>query len=759
MPAKPFVIFFKDIDKGDVDIVGGKGANLGEMTRAGFPVPYGFAITVEAYKLFLKDNLLDSRIYSLLKKTDVNNSVQLEEVSRTIQRLIKGSGVTAELAREIIKAYRKLSGPFKGALVAVRSSATAEDMPDNSFAGQQATFLNIQGEANLIESVRDCWASLFTARSIFYRTTNKIEHDKVYVSVVVQKMVQSEVSGVMFTIDPVTNEKDKIVIESVWGLGELIVQGSVIPDRYLVQKESNEILSKEVSEQSLELVKVGSETKEFPVPKNKLSVQKISDSEIMHLAKIGENLQAHYFFPQDIEWAKEKGKIYIVQTRPVTTSNKKVEKRFEESKSEDLKVASTAFLTGSPASPGIGFGPVKIAKTPKDIDKVQKGDVLVSIMTSPDFVPAMKKAAAIITDEGGGTSHAAIVSRELGVPCVVGTKEATKKLKDGQIVSVNGSTGHIFLGAIVQSQKTKEVKEPVFKGKTATKVYVNLAEPERAKEVSKLNVDGVGLLRAEFMIANIGIHPKEAIKLKKQAIFVNNLANDLATFCKAFDPRPVVYRATDFKTNEYRQLKGGRNWEPEEPNPMLGFRGAFRYITNPDVFSLELQAIKKVRANHKNLMLMIPFVRSPEELSKVRRLVASEDLFSDPSFKFWIMVELPVNVILLEEFIKVGIDGVSIGSNDLTMLLLGTDRDNANVAGCFDERSPAVLWALKRVIRICNKHGVSSSICGQAPSTYDDLVEYLVKIGATSLSINPDAVNHVRHVVYNAETSVAQGKT
>ncbi|KKT53872.1 MAG: Phosphoenolpyruvate synthase [Candidatus Woesebacteria bacterium GW2011_GWA1_44_23] len=380
---------------------------------------------------------------------------------------------------------------------------------------------------------------------------------------------------------------------------------------------------------------------------------------------------------------------------------------------------------------------------------------MVAPMTSPDYVPAMKKSAAIITDQGGQTSHAAIVSRELGIPCVVGTEEATKKLKDGEIVTVNGEAGQIFMGANVKTQ-VSEVKtddKPKYKNtKTATKLYVNLAEPERAKEIAKKNIDGVGLLRAEFMIANIGIHPKEAIKRKVQGKFVEKLTKDIEVFCKAFHPRPVIYRATDFKTNEYRSLEGGKSWEPVEPNPMLGFRGAFRYISSPEVFNLELQAIKAVREKYDNLHLMIPFVRSPEELAKVRRLVAVEGLFEKASFKFLMMVEIPVNIIQIEDFIKVGIDGVSIGSNDLTMLILGTDRDNSEVAQEFNERTPAVLWALRRVIRKCSAAGVTTSICGQAPSEYEDLVQKLVRWGVTSISINPDSIDRVRGVIAKAES-------
>ena len=426
---------------------------------------------------------------------------------------------------------------------------------------------------------------------------------------------------------------------------------------------------------------------------------------------------------------------------------------------EGFKIAQAPILSGAAASPGIGTGPVKILKSPKEISKIQKGDVLVAPMTSPDYVPAMKKANAIITDQGGQTSHAAIVSRELGIPAVVGTQTATKSLKEGMIVTVNGETGQIFLGANVSQTESSSAKasadKPKFsKTKTVTKLYVNLAEPERAHEISRLNVDGVGLLRAEFMIANIGIHPKEAIKRKEQGKFIDKLTKDLETFCKAFYPRPITYRATDFKTNEYRSLPGGKFWEPVEPNPMLGFRGAYRYVSSPEVFNLELTAIKRVREKYDNLHLMIPFVRSPEELAKVRRLVASEGLFEKSTFKFLMMCEIPVNVIMIEDFIKVGIDGISVGSNDLTMLLLGTDRDNSEVSTEFNERSEAVYWALKRVIRKCAKHNVTVSICGQAPSEYEDMVRKLVRWGITSISINPDSVDRVRGVIAEAEKEI-----
>lgn len=758
--SRPLTLFFKDIDKHDLPMVGGKGANLGEMTQAKFPVPNGFAVTVESYDRFLQENSITDQIHAYLKGLDVNDNDSLQSVAKDIQKLIIRSDIPEDVEKEVRSAYKKLSGTQKSLLVAVRSSATAEDLPGASFAGQQATFLNISGDTNLLVAIRECWASLFTARAIFYRVQNKIKHEQVKISVIVQKMVQSEVSGVMFSIDPVSNEKENIIIEAVWGLGEMIVQGSVLPDHYVVQKETFDILSKEVSDQDIRMIKKGDKTIEEKVPEKLKDKQKITDEEVVKLAKLADRLQAHYYFPQDIEWAKEDDKLYITQTRPVTTiPGGQAAKKEVKTESGDLaKISDVPILTGASASPGIGTGIVKVLKSPKEISKVTTGDVLVAEMTSPDYVPAMKKASAIVTNKGGMTSHAAIVSRELGIPCVVGTKNATTKLKEGDVVTVDGSKGNVYKGSKVKIAKAEKKEEKIYKGKTATHLYVNLAEVDMANKIAKENVDGVGLLRAEFMIANIGMHPKEAIKQKKQHEFVKKLEKDLTVFCKAFDGRPIVYRATDFKTNEYRSLPGGKAWEPEEPNPMLGFRGAYRYIAQPEVFNLELTAIKNVRKKYKNLWLEIPFVRSPQELARVRRLVASEGLFEDSSFKFWLMVEIPINVILIDKFLDVGVDGISFGSNDLTMLMTGTDRDNETVAADFDERSPAVSWAFKRVIKACNKRGVSSSICGQAPSTYEDLVEELVRYGITSISVNPDAINRVRGVIMNAEKKIASKK-
>jgi pyruvate,water dikinase len=647
-------------------------------------------------------------------------------------------------------------------LVAVRSSATAEDLPDASFAGQQSTFLNIKGDRQLLEAVKLCWASLFEPRAIFYRSEKGFDHFKVGMAVVVQEMVPAEVSGVMFTIDPVENDKNKIIIEAIWGLGELIVQGAVTPDHYEVSKSDFKIVKKQVVDQTKELIRVGKETREIAVAAAYQGVQKLSDEKIIELAKIGRRIENHYGFPQDIEWAFANGDIKIVQTRSVTTL-KNVEKTLKEHIQIDLPV----ILKGSPASPGIATGLPKVLLSAKEIAKIKPGDILVAEMTNPDYVPAMKKAVGIVTDKGGRTSHAAIVSRELGIPCIVGTKGATRTLKHSNlVVTVNGAAGLVYKGALSPAKlnaleySKKQDEEQVRSLKTATKVFVNLGEPDLAEEVAKRYVDGVGLLRAEFMIAEIGTHPKKVIADGKQKFFIEQLKDGLKIFTAAFDPRPVIYRATDFKSNEYKNLKGGERYEEDEPNPLLGFRGAGRYIADPAVFEMELEAVKAVRnkLGFKNLWLMIPFVRTLEEMEQVKKIVAAAGLHRSSSFKLLMMAEIPSNVILIDKFLESGIDGISIGSNDLTMLLLGLDRDNAKVAPKFNELDPAVLQSIERLIRETRKRKLYSGICGQAPSVYPELTEKLVEWGISSVSVSPDAIEKTREIIYEAERKLVSNR-
>ncbi|MBI2913743.1 MAG: phosphoenolpyruvate synthase, partial [Chloroflexi bacterium] len=615
------VVWFGEVDKDDVGLVGGKGANLGELTKAEIPVPSGFILTSHAYFQFLHDSGLQPRIRSALADLDVNDSRQLQQVANKIKQMITDAPMPAAVASDIARAYRQMDG----GPVAVRSSATAEDLAEASFAGQQSTFLNVAGEAEVINAVQACWASLFEGRAIFYREQGGFDHLKVGIAVVVQHMVQSQRSGVMFTIEPVTGDRSKIVVEAIYGLGEAVVSGALTPDLYVSDKASLAIVEKAVARQERQLVRnpeavAGLENNAWlPVPAEHVHAQKITDEEIVALAELGRRVEEHYGVPQDIEWAEEDGSFFIVQSRPVTVT-------------EAVEVGiglpsekAPVLLEGSPASPGVAAGPVKIVLSPEGIDSVEEGDILVAEMTTPDFVPAMKRAAGIVTDKGGRTCHAAIVSRELGVPCVVGTGQATATLTAGQLITVDGSRGRIYEGRaevrLAWAEEEKKRRAAAAHIKTKTKVYVNLAEPELADRVAKQNVDGVGLLRAEFMIAEIGEHPRQFIEEGRSEQFTERLAQGLRSFAKAFHPRPVVYRTTDFKTNEYRNLKGGEKYEQVEENPMIGYRGASRYIHEEDVFRLEVEAIKTVRAEYPNLWVMIPFVLTPQELSGVKALM------------------------------------------------------------------------------------------------------------------------------------------
>jgi len=745
------ILWFDEVNKGDIPIVGGKGANLGEMVHAGIPVPPGFIVTAGAYFKFLKASNLTDKISRYLEDLDVNDSKKLQEVAGLIKDKISSVPMLPDIVQEIKDAYRKLGG----GLVAVRSSATAEDLPEASFAGQQSTFLNIQGENEVVTAIQGCWSSLFEPRAIFYRQQQGFDHFRVGIAVPVQKMIQSESSGVMFTVEPLTSDTTKIIIEAIFGLGEAIVSGDVTPDQYLLDKNDIRIIDKKIHKQEWQLVKdikapVGKLEPNIKtsVPPSKQAKQKLSDKDIVALAKVGKTIEDHYQFPQDIEWAKEGKELFILQTRPVTTMKPMETKILP-------KIEAKAILTGVAASPGIAVGPVKIINA-SQIDKLKNGDVLVAEMTTPDFVPAMKRATAIVTDRGGRTAHAAIVSRELGIPCVVGTGVATKTLRDGQEITVDGSGGEVYAGKVAEPKTAAPAVISQERIKTKTRVYVNLAEPELAEAIAARHVDGVGLLRAEFMMAQIGGHPRYMLHEGKGEQFMEMLAKGITTFVKAFHPRPVVYRTTDFKTNEYRNLRGGDRYEEFEENPMLGYRGCSRYTRETEVFRLEVDAIKKVCQHYDNLYVMIPFVRFVDELARIKRFFVSEGLYQFPNFKLWMMAEVPSNVFLIDKFLDVGIDGISIGSNDLTQLILGIDRDNPKLAPQFDERNEAVLIALEKLIRVSVSKGVTSSICGQAPSVYPELTEKLVKWGINSVSVSPDMIDETRRIIAAIEAKLGR---
>jgi len=746
------VKWFEDLGKADVAKAVGKGANLGELVKAGLPVPGGFVITAQAYLLFTTESGLSQSISHSIEGLDVDDTAALQAKAKEIQEMIVSADMPTVIKSEIIKAYEELSkrDSVKAEFVAVRSSATMEDSEQASFAGMNATFLNVRGKEDLIRKVKECWASLYGARVIFYRSKKEFLDEPV-IAVVVQKMVNSDKAGVMFTVNPSNNNLASLVIEGAFGLGEVVVGGLVSPDYYEVEKSTLKVKDTRLSHKNFKIIRDDKgQNLEVKLSKKEAEEQVLSEAEILDLANLGLKIEGHYGSPQDTEWAIEGSKIYMVQSRPITTLIKTAEEVAEEEGKE--------LIRGFGASPGRGSGEVRVLSSPMQDNGFESGDVLVAEMTTPDWVPLMKKASAIVTDGGGMTCHAAIVSREMGLPCVVGTRTATKILKDKMLVTVDGTHGTVYEGKLKEKNKSAEEVAMAIMPRpaplvTATKLYVNLAMPYEAERIAKEDVDGVGLLRAEFMVIDAcdGIHPRQLMEDGKSHQFIDSMVRNLRIFTRAFYPRPVIYRAIDFRTNEFRNLRGGDKYEPVEQNPMIGFRGCYRYVLNPDLFELELKVLAKVREQDKNLHLMIPFVRTLWEFKKCKQLIDKSELADDREMELWVMAEVPSVVYWLEEYVKAGITGVSIGSNDLTQLVLGVDRDSEVCAPLYDERDKAVLDAIRQIIGTARRMGITCSICGQAPSNYPDFAEKLVDWGITSVSVNPDVINVTRHNVAAAE--------
>ncbi len=744
------VKWFEELGKTDVAKAGGKGANLGELVKAGLPVPPGFVITAQAYQLFITERGLSQKIARHIEDLNVDDTSQLQGKAKEIQELITGTDMPAKIRSEIIKAYDELSkrDAVKAQFVAVRSSATMEDSEQASFAGMNATFLNVHGKEDLIKKVKECWASLYGGRVIFYRAKKQFFEEPV-IAVVVQKMVNSDKAGVMFTANPSNNNMSSLVIEAAFGLGEVVVGGSVSPDYYEIDKATLKLKEARVSHKNFKIVRdQKGENIRIDLSSKEAEQKVLSEEEIMEIAKLGLKIEEHYGSPQDTEWAIEGDNRYMVQSRPITTLIKTGEEIGEKSELEESK----ELIRGIGAGPGRGSGEVRVLATPDTDNGFESGDVLVAEMTSPDWVPLMKKASAIVTDGGGMTCHAAIVSREMGLPCIVGTRNATKVLKDRMLVTVDGTHGVVYEGKLKEDKKKAEDGELVVVQRmapmvTATKLYINLAMPHEAERIAKEDVDGVGLLRAEFMVIDAcdGVHPRQLMEEGKSNQFIDAMVRKLRIFTRAFYPRPIIYRAIDFRTNEFRNLRGGEKYEAVEQNPMIGFRGCYRYVLNPDLFELELKVIQKIREQDKNLHLMIPFVRTLWEFKRCKKLIDDSGLGEDREMELWVMAEVPSVVYWLEDYAKAGITGVSIGSNDLTQLILGVDRDSEICAPLYDERDKAVMDAIKSIIKTCRKMGITCSICGQAPSNYPDFAEKLVDWGITSVSVNPDVINRTRH--------------
>jgi pyruvate,water dikinase len=794
----PFIKWFADISIDDIALVGGKNASLGEMVREltsqGVRVPDGFAITAEAYRYFVRAAQLDEHIHSTLSDVDTHNMTNLSQRGQAVRQAIISAPLPSDLEDAIAEAYRQLQGNSAVPLdVAVRSSATAEDLPDASFAGQQETYLNVQGVPALLETSKRCFASLFTDRAISYRVDKGFDHFKIALSIGVQRMVRSDLacSGVMFTIDTETGFRDAVLISAAYGLGENVVQGSVTPDEYVVFKPTlktghRPILQRTIGSKEFKLVYDlggGKMVKNVPVPPADRSQLSLSDDDVLELARWGCMVEDHYFAkrgqpaPLDLEWAKDgrTGELFILQARPETVQSRKNPDVLE---SYQLSKRSKVLITGHSVGEKIATGRVRVINSAQYIGQFQEGEVLVTDKTDPDWQPIMKKAAAIITNRGGRTCHAAIVSRELGLPAIVGTEHGTDTLKDGQLVTVSCAEGDI--GIVYEGLLPFEVSHTSLKtlGHPRTKVMMNLANPTEAFAMSFIPNEGVGLARMEFIITTyIQIHPLALVDFErledplakaeierlttgythKPQFFVDKLAQGVAMLAAAFYPKDVILRLSDFKTNEYANLIGGKAYEPIEENPMLGFRGASRYY-HPRYqagFALECQAVTKVRDEMglTNLKLMIPFCRTVEEGRRVQAEMAQHGLRrGENGLEIYVMCEIPSNVILANEFADI-FDGFSIGSNDLTQLILGVDRDSDIVAPLFDERNPAVKKMIAQAIAQCHARGRKIGICGQAPSDYPEFVQFLVEQGIDSISLNPDTVLKTTLAILERENS------
>ena len=750
------VLPFARLGRGDVEVAGGKGANLGELTAAGLPVPPGFVVGAPAYAAFCEDSGLRGRIAARLTDLDVEDTATLEGAAAAVRAEIEREPVPEWLAQRIRDAYAELVGGEE-APVAVRSSATAEDSESASFAGMNETLLNVRGAEALLDAVRACWASLFGARTIYYRAKRGFGQADMDIAVVVQRQIQSTRSGVMFTIDPASGDRERLVIEGAFGLGEAVVSGSVSPDRYVVVKDGLGIERREVRRKELAIVSApdgGTETRELDEAEGRRPV--LSDEEVRRVAELGVRIERHYGSPQDTEWAfDEAGEVWMLQSRPVTTAGGEALGGGDGGgeRGEEL-------VHGLGAAPGEAAGAVRVVSAREQAGELQDGEVLVTHMTAPDWVPLMRRAAAIVTDSGGMTCHAAIVSRELGIPCVVGTGEATKVLRDGETVTVDAGAGVVSAGdtttgvrpfpEIDVKRTNAEVVGPV----TGTRILVNLSEPSQLDRVAGLDVDGAGLLRAELMVVEAleGTHPRALLEAGEGERFVDRMAASLDRFAAAFAPRPITYRTIDFRSNEFRGLEGGERFEPEEANPMIGYRGALRYMHEPDLFELELRALTRVwDGGHENLHLMLPFVRTPREVAACREMIERAGLLSRPGFELWVMAEVPSVLFHLGRYAELGITGISIGSNDLTQLLLGADRDSELVAEVFDERDPAVEDYIAQLLDRAHALGLRTSICGQAPSVHPEYAELLVRGGIEAISVNIDAVDRARRLVAAAE--------
>lgn len=752
---------FRDLRAQDVDYAGGKGANLGELTAAGLPVPPGFVIGAPAYAAFCEQTGLRSRLCELLDNLDVEDTTVLAQTAKAASVFFDETPIPDWLASQIRDAC--VQAGIAEVPVAVRSSATAEDTASASFAGMNETFLNVVGADAVLDAVRRCWRSLFGARTVYYRGSRGFGQAEMDIAVIVQQQIAATRSGVMFTANPATGDHGELVIESAFGLGEAVVSGSVSPDRYLVKKEDRlSVWRRDVhyKELAIEFDEQGG-TCTRQLSREEGQRPTLDEREVLAVADLGVRVEAHYGAPQDTEWAFDPdGNLWILQSRPITALH-------DPDTAVEPVAGGAVLLRGLGGAPGSASGAVRVLSSLKDVEQLREGEVLVTHMTAPDWVPLMRRAAAIVTDSGGMTCHAAIVSRELGIPAVVGTGEATNKLRDGELITVDATKGVVMEARPPASAPTNTERAPTTEAApapaaqaptvTGTQVLVNLSEPSQVKRAASLDVDGVGLLRAELMVLEAlgGDHPRTLLEEGRGEEFITAMADGLSVFASAFAPRPITYRTIDFRTNEFRGLRGGERFEPQESNPMIGYRGALRYTQDPDVFALELAAVGRVwEQGQRNLHVMLPFVRTTQELRRCRELIGSSGLLEHRGFELWVMAEVPSVLFNLADYAALGVAGISIGSNDLTQLLLGADRDSELLAQTFDERDPAVVAYLQELIPRARELGLRTSICGQAPSVHPEYAELLVRAGIDCVSVNIDVVDRTRALIAAAEQRV-----
>ncbi|WP_330180546.1 phosphoenolpyruvate synthase [Nocardia sp. NBC_01503] len=742
----------------DADRAGGKGANLGELVAAELPVPPGFVILKSSYAEVISAgphgpdlDALHTQALSLALKRDRTSGPRLEELCRHMRELVQATPLSDQVEKSVLAAYHGLGAE---ALVAVRSSAIGEDGATASFAGMNVSRTNIHGDAALLTALVDCWSSLFTPRVLTYRARRGM-HDRPEMAVVVQCMVKVRTAGVAFTADPASGRRDRVVIDAARGQGEVVVSGATEPDTYTVDANGPTLLDTRRGQQSYAIVSGPDGDRQVQLTEAERNAPVLTAQQALEVAALALRVQQHHDgIPQDVEWAYDDERLWLVQARPITTLAGEVSPNAPMART----VQGPTLLRGLGAAPGRAGGVVRVLRTPAEGGTLRDGEVLVAPMTNPDWLPTIARAAALVTDSGGMTCHAAIVARELGVPCVVGTRTATTVLTTGTEVTVDGTEGRVLAGrqviggAIAEPRPVAVASSEV----TSTRVYVNLALPEVAERVAAQDVDGVGLLRAETLLTQAlgGRHPRDLIARGEDQLFVTRMADSLLRITTAFGHRPVVYRAIDMRSNEFRSLEGGGRYEPLEHNPMIGFRGCYRYVRQPELFRLELAALARVRERTPNLHLMIPFVRTRWELEACLELVDASPLGRQRGLHRWVMAEVPSVVFRLPEYVGMGIDGVSIGSNDLTQLMLGVDRDSEDCAELFDESDAAVLDAIGRIIGTANRLGITSSLCGQAPSTRPEFAEHLVRMGITSVSVTPDAAAATRRVVAAAERRV-----